>query len=79
MDAAIGPIPTHQIEQLRAALARIDPDASYSLKTPDGQVISSKGAELIKTARACVALADAHRSGDEAALRRAALAFLAQL
>jgi hypothetical protein len=78
MDAAIGPIPPG-VEQLRHAIETIDPSATYSVKTPEGQVVTSTGAELLATARACVAIADAHEAGDKAALRRAALAFLGSL
>jgi hypothetical protein len=50
MRAAIGPEPP-QVQQLRDAVKVIDPKASYSFETPDGQVVTSTGAELLETAR----------------------------
>jgi hypothetical protein len=75
MDRAIGPIPP-QIEQLRRACQIIDPSVTYSVRTPDGQVVTSTGAELVQAARLMIAMADAHEAGDESALCRAVLAFL---
>lgn len=78
MDAAIGPIPPG-VEKLRQAARTIDPAGSYSLQTPDGQVVTTTGAELRSTVQLLLDIADAHEAGDEEAHRRACLALLASV
>ena len=64
------PLPP-QVEQLRDAHKVIDSNQSYRLMLPDGSIFESTGAEMIATADAYVALADAQKAGDERSIRKA--------
>jgi hypothetical protein len=61
----------HLIEPLRGASKVIDPETIYRLKMPDGSIFKTTGAELLETAAASVALADADRAGDDDGMIRA--------
>jgi len=66
----VGEIPP-EIETLRDARTVIDPARTYRLQMPDGSTFSATGAELLETAAAAVAVADADRAGDDEAMRQA--------
>ena len=66
----VGEIPP-EIEKLRDARKVIDPAQMYRLRMPDGSIVSTTGAELLETAAAAVAVADADRAGDDEAMRQA--------
>lgn len=59
------------IEQLRGASKAIDPKAIYRMKMPGGPTLQYTGAELLETAAASVALADADKAGDDDGIVRA--------
>lgn len=65
--------PTEEIEKLRnvAAGGKIDPNRKYRLDLGDGEIMEWSGAELIETAEATVAFADAEKRGDKAAMMAA--------
>ena len=58
-------------ELLREAPKVIDPAKTYRLRMPDGELFESSGADLLETAAAFLALADADRARDDDAIRRA--------
>lgn len=62
--------PTEQIEVLRtvAESGKIDPKRKYRMDMGNGQILEFTGAELIETAEATVAFADAEKRGDKAAM-----------
>ncbi|MBV8270168.1 MAG: hypothetical protein JO252_27915 [Planctomycetaceae bacterium] len=66
----VGEIPP-EIEALRDARTVLDPARTYRFRMPDGSIVSATGAELLETAAAAVAVADADRAGDDEALRQA--------
>jgi len=65
--------PTEQIEKLRdvAASGKIEIKRKYRIDIGNGQIMECTGAELIETAEATVAFADAHKRGDRAAMTAA--------
>ena len=62
--------PTEEIEKLRKAEAsgNIKPEQEYRLDMGNGQVMAWTGAQLLETANAFVAFADAQKRGDKAAM-----------
>jgi hypothetical protein len=62
--------PTEEIEKLRAVAGsgKIDPTRKYRIDIGNGQIMECTGAELIETAEATVAFADAEKRGDKAAM-----------
>jgi hypothetical protein len=52
------------IATLREVRAHVDPFRTYAMQLPDGTVIASAGADMIATAEASVALADAIERGE---------------
>ena len=65
--------PTEQIEKLRdvAVSGKIDPKRKFRFDIGNGQIMEYTGAELIETAGATVAFADAEKRGDKAAMMAA--------
>jgi hypothetical protein len=64
------PIPPG-LDRLRRAPEAVDPGRTYGVETPDGTRQFFTGRELLATARGLTDLADAQRSGDIEAMRRA--------
>lgn len=64
------PIPP-EVDLLRAAVRRIDPGQVYELCYPDGSTFRTSGREMIKTAQAYLALADAQQAGNKRGMARA--------
>lgn len=65
--------PTAEIETLRdvATSGKIDPKRIYRLDLGNGEIMEWTGAELVETAEAAVAFADAEKRGDKAAMMAA--------
>jgi hypothetical protein len=64
------------IATLREVRAHVSPFKTYAMQLPDGTVIASAGADMIATAEASVALADAIERGEDPAVLLAAFARL---
>jgi hypothetical protein len=64
------PIPP-EVDMLRAAVKAIDPYQVYELVMPDGTVFRTTGAEMIETADAYIALADAQRAANKRGMVKA--------
>jgi hypothetical protein len=65
--------PTKQIEALRNAVAsgKIEPLKEYRFDLGNGEIMSFTGTQLLETANAFVAFADAEKRGDAKAMRKA--------
>lgn len=53
-----------EVDKLRNAHKVVDPAKTYSVRLPDGSIFQATGAELLETADATVAVADAQLAGD---------------
>jgi hypothetical protein len=57
------PIPP-EVDLLRRAVKTINPHQVYEMVMPDGTTVTTTGAEMIETADAYIALADASRASN---------------
>jgi len=65
--------PTAEIEQLRnaATSGKINPSQTYRMDMGNGKIMEWTGAQLLETANAAVAFADAQKRGDKTAMSEA--------
>jgi hypothetical protein len=69
--AVAGGVIPPEAEGRRDAPKVIDPARTSRMRMPDGELFEWPGAELLETAAASLALADADRAREEEAIRRA--------
>jgi hypothetical protein len=65
------PIPPG-LDELRKARSVVDPARTYRMRMPDGSIFETTGTEMLASADAFVAMADAQLAGDLDGMRRAA-------
>jgi hypothetical protein len=72
--------PTKELEKLRKAIAsgKIDPIKIYRMDIGDGQIMTWTGAQLLETATAMIAFAEAEKRGDKPAMLAAHNRLMAQ-